>query len=122
MHTHGTWGLRKEIFEPRNGEYVGEIHHLILDPHQQCSYHSHQAKWNLFYCLAGSVGIKTDKGYTTWLKPGEKFQTSPLEKHRFMTGEEATQIVEVAYVRFDPHDINREELGGPVKPDMPFGE
>jgi len=113
MDTHGTWGLRKEIFEPRNGEFVGEIHWLILEPHQQCSYHSHKAKYNLFYCLSGTIGIVTDKGYTTWLTEGQKFRTAPLEKHRFKTGEEPTQIVEVAYVKFDPNDIEREELGGP---------
>lgn len=113
MDTHGTWGLRKEIFEPRNGEFVGEIHWLILEPNQQCSYHSHQAKYNLFYCLKGTIGILTDKGYTTWLQAGQRFRTSPLEKHRFMTKEEPTWIVEVAYVKFDTGDIMREELGGP---------
>ena len=121
MNTHGTWGLRREVFEPRNGEYVGEVHWLILEPNQQCSYHSHNAKYNLFYCLRGELGIYTDKGYTTWLKRGERFQTQPLEKHRFMTKEEPTEIIEVAYVKFDPQDINREQLGGPREPEQPFG-
>jgi D-lyxose ketol-isomerase len=42
------------------------------------------------------------------------FEVEPGVTHEFQTYEEPTIIQEIAYVNYDPEDIQRETLGGPL--------
>jgi|TARA_R100001530_G_scaffold11185_2_gene10842 D-lyxose ketol-isomerase len=67
--------------------------------------------------IKGSLGVKTDKGYTTTLYPGQAFTVEPGVYHDFHTYTSHTTIVEVAYVQYTEHDIDRKELGGAINED-----
>jgi D-lyxose ketol-isomerase len=60
----------------------------------------------------GEVGVKTDKGYVTKLKPKQVFEVEPGVMHEFQTYEEGALVEEIAYVKYSPEDIHREKLGG----------
>ena len=105
--THGSWGEKLNIF----CNDLCEVSILELVPNQRCSWHKHNAKYNLFYVLEGELFIKTDKGISR-LKEGEFFTTRPLEMHEFQTASQYTKIMEIMYVKYDPEDIQRETLGG----------
>ena len=112
--THGTWGERIRTFRWDGG--IVTI--LRLQPWQRCSWHSHKTTYNQFFCIKGKLGVKTDKGYTTHLDEGQAFTVEPGVRHEFQTYYEPTLIEEIAYSVYDDHDIDREELGGPLeKPD-----
>jgi quercetin dioxygenase-like cupin family protein len=106
--THGTWGERLRTFEWDGGI----VTLLFLQPHQRCSWHSHKNTFNRFTCISGTLGIKTDKGYTTKITPKQMFEVEPNITHEFQTYEEPTIVEEVAYVQYDDRDIERYELGG----------
>lgn len=108
--THGTWGNRTRIF----GWDGGLVAYLDLEPHKRCSYHCHKTAYNMFYVIDGCLGVKTDKGYITKLSKGHVFTVEPEVKHEFQTYDQPTKIIEVAYVKYDPADINRQSLGGPL--------
>jgi mannose-6-phosphate isomerase-like protein (cupin superfamily) len=105
--THGTWGEKWNIFQ----NDLNEVSILYLVPNQRCSYHSHNCKYNLFFVLEGQLFIKTDLGIST-LEKGQIFTTKPGEMHEFQTAVKQTIIIEIMYVKYDPEDINRTELGG----------
>ena len=106
--THGTWGERLRTFS-----WDGGIVTLLwLKPNQRCSWHSHKASWNRFICIRGKIGIKTDKDYITELTPKQMFEVEPGVRHEFQTYEEEAIIEEIAYVKYDDKDIDRETLGG----------
>jgi len=108
--THGSWGEKLNIF----CNDLCEVSILDLVPNQRCSWHKHNAKYNLFYVLEGELFIKTDKGISR-LREGESFTTRPLEWHEFQTASIPTKIMEIMYVRYDPEDIQRETLGGSIE-------
>jgi len=108
--THGTWGNRTRTFE----RDWGIVTILDLEPHQRCSYHSHNCNYNQFYIIRGELGVKTDKGYTTRLTEGQSFTVEPGVKHEFQTYFQPAIVEEIAYVKYDNHDIDRESLGGPL--------
>ena len=108
--THGTWGDKLNVF--RND--LCEVSILDLVPQQRCSWHRHNAKYNLFYVLEGELFIKTDKGISR-LKKGGFFTTRPGEYHEFQTALQSAQIMEIMYVKYDPEDIQRETLGGSIE-------
>jgi len=68
--------------------------------------------FNQFFVIKGKLGVRTDKGYTTVLKPGQMFTVEQDVKHEFLTYDDPTIVEEVAYVEFDETDIFRERLGG----------
>jgi D-lyxose ketol-isomerase len=72
------------------------------------------ATWNRFTVISGKLGVKTDKGHTTVIGPKQMFEVEPGVKHEFQTYEEPAIVEEVAYVKYDEHDIQRERLGGPL--------
>jgi len=109
--THGTWGRRIRTFQWDGG--ITTI--LFLEPWQRCSWHSHKETWNQFFVVKGEVGIKTDKGYTTNLREGQSFTVEPRVKHEFQTFYDSAIVEEIAFVRYNPNDIDREALGGPLK-------
>ena len=106
--THGTWGNRIRTFSWDGG--IVTI--LYLEPQQRCSWHSHKAQYNQFFCIKGKVGIKTDKGYVTWLTENQCFTVEPGVIHEFRTCEQHTIVQEVAYVKYNENDIDRKLLGG----------
>ena len=108
--THGTWGERVRTFSWDGG--ISTI--LFLEPNKRCSWHSHLATWNRFFVISGCLGVKTDKGYTTKLGPKQMFEVEPGVKHEFQTYDECTIVEEIAYVKYEPGDIDREKLGGPL--------
>ena len=107
---HGTWGERLRTFEWSGGI----VTLLFLQPLQECSYHKHLTAYNKFTCISGSVMIESEKGYTTTLLPKQTFTTEPGVMHKFITGKEPAVVEEIAYVKYNEHDIHREKLGGPV--------
>ena len=67
----------------------------------------------MFYVVSGELGVKTDKGYTTKLTSQQiPFEVEPKVTHEFQTYNEPTVILEIAYVKYEPNDINRQALGG----------
>ena len=115
--THGTWGNRTRIFRWDGGL----VTYLDLVPNKRCSYHSHKYAFNQFFVVSGCLGVKTAKGYTTKMTKGQAFTVEPGIKHEFQTYNDPTEVVEIAFVRYDESDIDRELLGGDLyklwKPD-----
>ena len=107
-NTHGTWGKRIRTFEWDGGIVTV----LTLEQNQRCSWHKHKAAYNQFYVISGQLGVKTDKGYTSVLNPGESFTVEAGVYHEFQTYELPTIIEEIAYVKYDVTDIQRESPGG----------
>jgi len=89
---------------------------LELNKNQRCSWHTHQTKFNTFYCLRGVFYVKNDFG-TTEIAEGQIFTTIPGEWHEFQTHEHGALVIEVMYVEYNSEDIQREELGGPLWPE-----
>lgn len=108
--THGSWGNRLKTFQWDGGL----VTILFLEPNQRCSWHEHNAAYNQFTCIEGKVGIKTDKGYTTWLTERQVFTVEPGVKHEFQTSDEGAVVEEIAYVKYDSSDIHRDTVGGPL--------
>jgi len=63
--------------------------------------------------LEGSLTVTTQWGEVT-LGENEFFTVHPPDKHEFSTGSEPTKIIEVAFVKLNPEDINRDNIGGPI--------
>jgi len=87
---------------------------LLLKKGYECSWHSHQTKFNLFVVLNGRVEIITeqlDGPATISLTKGECFTTRPGEKHKFRVIESGSMIEEM-YVEYNEEDIQRENVGG----------
>jgi len=68
---------------------------------------------NFFFVIDGELIVKTEWGEVT-LRENEFFTVNPPDKHEFQTHGKSAKIIEVAYVKLDPEDINRENLGGPL--------
>jgi len=107
--THKTWGDKWNIW----CNDTAEVSVLDLNAKRRCSWHCHQAKYNLFFVLEGMLFIKTDDGIAK-VKQGQVFTTKPGEWHEFQTHELPAKIIEVMYVQYEPGDIEREKLGGPL--------
>lgn len=107
--SHKSWGEKWNIF--RND--TCEVSILELNPNRRCSWHKHQAKYNLFFVMEGEIFIKTNEGIA---KVGEKqtFTTRPGEWHEFQTGVLPAVVMETMYVQYESEDIERETIGGPV--------
>ena len=104
-----TWGTREKLHQ----DDLSETYILDLNPNQRCSYHNHDAKSNFFYVIDGALTVKTEWGKVD-LGAGESFTVHPPDMHEFSTGTERTTIIEIAYVKLRPDDINRETIGGPI--------
>ena len=116
--THGTWGNRLITFK-----WTGGIVTLLwLKKNQRCSYHIHNQAYNQFTVIEGKLGVKTDKGYTTILLPKQTFTVEPGVFHEFQTYESRCIVEEIAYVKYNPNDINRRSLGGELKNGIDTGK
>lgn len=111
--THGSWGERMRTFRWDGGI----VTLLFLRPNQRCSWHSHNSQWNRFTVIEGKLGIKTGKGYTTVIHRKQSFEVEPGIWHEFQTYDEHCVVEEIAYVKYDEHDIDRETLGGALTPE-----
>lgn len=109
--THGSWGERCITFRSD----IGIVTMLYLVPGQRCSFHHHNQSWNQFFVVSGKLGVRTDKGHTSILTDRQVFSVEPGVMHEFITYDEPTIVEEIAYVKYDPADIHRQTVGGPIK-------
>ena len=109
QRTHKVWGERWLIRE----DSAHAISYLKLLRNTRCSWHTHQAKFNLFVVLFGRIGIKTEHGEIE-LGPGQEFTTKPGEWHEFRVYEDSG-VIEEMYVEYNEGDITRRELGSMLK-------
>ena len=105
--TRKSWGEKENIF----CNDLCEVSVLRLEPMNRCSWHRHQAKFNLFYVLEGSILIKMDEAPVR-VDRGQTFTTRPGEWHEFQTGEHPALVIEVMYVKYEAEDIERQSVGG----------
>jgi len=105
--TYKTWGEKWNIFQ----NDLCEVSVLYLRPMHRCSWHKHQAKFNLFFVIEGKLFVKTPDG-TAEVNQGQIFTTRPGELHEFQTHSERAKVIEVMYVKYDPADIDRDIVGG----------
>ena len=107
--THKSWGEKWNIFQ----NDTCEVSVLELNPNRRCSWHRHQAKYNLFFVLSGEIWIKTSEGLAQ-VKEKQSFTTRPGEWHEFQTADQPAIVIETMYVKYESEDIERETIGGPV--------
>jgi mannose-6-phosphate isomerase-like protein (cupin superfamily) len=107
--TYKTWGEKWNVFQ----NDLCEVSILYLLPNQRCSWHRHQKKSNQFFVIEGEIFIKSEWGVAL-IEKGQVFTTNPLEWHEFQTADKSAVIQEVMYVKYDPEDIERQTLGGPI--------
>lgn len=108
--TYKTWGEKWSVFE----NDLCEVSILYLKPLQRCSWHVHKTKANQFFVIKGEVVIKTEHGHAT-VKQDQIFTTRPGEWHEFQTRTEPAILQEIMYVKYDPEDIERKSIGGPLE-------
>jgi len=98
---------------------------------RRCSWHRHKTKHNLFFVVWGTVYIKAAFAASrSSLSPHDKdkteigvskvdkyqiFTTRPGEWHEFQTYKKPAIMIEIMYVEYDPEDIERGKIGGPLK-------
>jgi mannose-6-phosphate isomerase-like protein (cupin superfamily) len=100
------WVLRRDS--------THENSYLQLLGRTRCSWHVHQTKWNLFFLICGAVNILKD-GETIHLRePGDTALVAPGEFHEFQVLEDS-KIIEEMFVEYNPDDIARVKVGGPLE-------
>lgn len=107
--TFKTWGNKCNVFQSD----LCEVSILDLNSNQRCSWHRHQTKSNQFYVLRGELFIKTEWGVQK-VDEGQIFTVRPGEWHEFQTHEKPCLVQEIMYVQYNPEDIERKILGGPL--------
>lgn len=107
--SHKSWGEKWNLFQ----NDLCEVSILYLQPNQRCSWHKHTAKYNQFFVIEGTIYVKTESG-TAEVGKNQIFTTNPGEYHEFQTHKQAAIIQEIMFVRYDPEDIQRETIGGPL--------
>lgn len=107
--TYKTWGEKYELFL----NDLCEVNILYLRPKQRCSWHKHTTKFNKFFVVKGEIIIKNQYEDVP-VKQGQVFTTVPGEYHEFQTTDFPAVVIEIMYVKYDPSDIQRETLGGPI--------
>lgn len=93
-----------------------EVHRISVNPGTFCSIHKHEHKWNMFFCLSGSLAIKVKKNDydlidTTIIHEDEWTTVKPGESHWFETIDGA-EALEIYYLEPLSDDIVRESVGG----------
>jgi len=96
-----------------------EVHALRIEPNKRCSLHKHDFKWNAFYVTRGTLFIDVEKNNyaltdVTTLGPGDLMTVKPGEYHRFRTGDEPCEAIELYYPEPLSEDIIRKDVGGAV--------
>jgi mannose-6-phosphate isomerase-like protein (cupin superfamily) len=109
------WGTTECLLPEPNCE----VHKLHIKPHHCCSHHRHHGKANFFYVERGSLFIDVwrtdDQGFDEVpLRAGESMTVPAGIAHRFRTGEERCEALEIYYHEPLAEDIERFDQGGPV--------
>lgn len=96
-----------------------EMHRMSIAPNYRCSMHKHCHKWNAFLVISGTLTIFVRKNDypledKTRLGPGEIMEVAPGEFHRFESGEDPVDALELYYLEPLSDDIVREDCGGAV--------
>jgi mannose-6-phosphate isomerase-like protein (cupin superfamily) len=82
--------------------------------------HKHRARWNAFYVLSGKLRIEAQKNEyaltdVTMLGPDDLTSIQPGEYHRFLTGDEPVEALEIYYPPWvSDEDIVRADHGGRI--------
>ncbi len=97
-----------------------EIHLIVIVPNARSSLHLHNFKNNWFYVCSGNVVIETHKNNydlvdRTFLSKGDHTNVLPGEYHRFMTGADGAEVLEVYYPEALSEDIVRKDCGGSLE-------
>lgn len=101
-----------------------EIHYIIIKPNCRCSLHLHTVKNNSFYICEGSLTIEVHKNSyalvdCTRLTKGQFTNVSPGEYHRFVSGPDGAEVLEIYHPEPLSEDIVRKDHGGVVEQDGP---
>jgi mannose-6-phosphate isomerase-like protein (cupin superfamily) len=110
MRERKIWGERWLIRQ----DSTHAVSFLKLEKDTFCSWHKHQAKFNLFVVLRGRVGIVTEQfggSAEVVLGPGECLTVKPGDSHKFVVYE-PSEMIEEMFVQYDEGDIERETVGG----------
>ena len=105
------WGKTQKVFELPN---VCEFHRIYAIKGGFSSIHTHETKYNAFFCESGLIQITTWEGklkQDTIIKAGEITTVRPNVKHMF-TALENTVCYEIYYAKFESDDIVRDNIGG----------
>jgi mannose-6-phosphate isomerase-like protein (cupin superfamily) len=99
-----------------------EIHHIVIKPNCRCSLHLHTVKNNSFYVCAGSLTIEVHKNSyalvdVTTLSKGQFTNVSPGEYHRFISGPNGAEVLEIYHPEPLSEDIVRKDHGGSIQQD-----
>jgi mannose-6-phosphate isomerase-like protein (cupin superfamily) len=111
------WGSTQVIL---SNPFVS-IHRLTIKPNAHCSLHCHEFRWNAFLVLSGRLTVEVyQKKYSlidsTELGPGDDTTVRPGLWHRFLTGNEAADVLEIYYPEaLADSDIVRKDVGGIVE-------
>ena len=115
MKTGKVWGQTELLLQTP----TIEIHRLTIEPRMACSLHKHEFKWNAFFVSRGMLMIEVQKNNykltdITTLGPGDLCTVKPNEFHRFVTGDEPCEGIEIYYTEPLSEDIVRQTTGGPL--------
>jgi mannose-6-phosphate isomerase-like protein (cupin superfamily) len=116
MVTGKVWGRT----QPLHKCAAVEVHRVSIAPNSHCSLHMHRWRRNDFFVLSGRLTIEvqkvdyplTDK---TELGPGDYTSVAPGEYHRFVSGDEPVEALEIYYPEpLNAEDITRADHGGRI--------
>ena len=96
-----------------------EVHKLTIKPNHECSLHVHRRKWNAFIVTRGRLFVDVVKNDypltdTTKLEAGDVTTIRPGEHHKFRTGRQSCEALEIYYPDVLSEDIDRKGHGGPI--------
>ena len=100
------WGTNEE----RHSNDVSSVNILRVKKGGTCSLHTHDSKFNTFYVISGLLRLILPYVTKINIAPGKSFTVFPRSEHKFQALED-TVAVEIMFVKYDPHDIDRKELG-----------
>ena len=103
---HKIWGERWLLHQ----DSTHNVSYLKIKAGYRCSWHTHQAKANLFVVIRGKFGIHTEHGETV-LTEGHCFTVPPGLEHEFKAYEDS-EVIEEMFVSYDEADIVRSNIGG----------
>ena len=107
------WGTTRAVLR---SPFVS-VDHLHILPQSRCSLHVHDHKANLFLVLTGRLSVIVEKNDyalvdVTELGPGQWTIVWPGEYHRFETGVDNAEAIEVYFPQPVGEDIRRKDVGG----------
>lgn len=105
------WGERWLIRE----DSTHAVSFLSIREGYECSWHRHDAKYNLFVVLSGMLTLRVEELGEIRERnicSGEEFTVKPGQWHKFQCISENTTAIEEMYVEYDESDIIRESKGG----------